>query len=227
MNTALRRNSGSVHPALLCLIAALAGAGAALCYAQQQKAALQAELSAMRTQRTQLQADAPDAKEVEKLRAQVREAVELKREVEEIHRLRGEVTQLRKDKAGFDQAKAENAQLRAAAAQQAQRLQSENVVLRGQVQSAVQNLQQVQALTAGQPGLELKHVCIANLKQIDGAVQQRALETRKRYDSPVEWPGVLPYFKGSVLPVCPSGGVYSKAAAVAGAPTCSIPGHTL
>ncbi len=227
MNTALRRNSGSAHPALLCLIAAVVGAGAAFFYAHKEKAALQAELSATRTQLVQLKAEAPDAKDVEKLRAQVREAVELKREVEEIHRLRGEVTQLRKDKAGFEQAKAEIAQLRVATAQQAQRLQAENGALRGQVQSAVQNLQQVQALAAGQPGLELKHACIDNLKQIDGAVQQWALEERKLSASPVEWAGVLPYLKGSVLPVCPSGGVYSKGKTVSYSPTCSVPGHTL
>ncbi len=226
MNTAVRSNSGAIHPAFLCLTAALAGAGVASFFAHKEKAALHTELNAMRSQLTQLKAEVPDAKEVEKLRAQVREAVELKKEIEEIHRLRGEVTGLRKDKVTFEQAKAENAQLRIAV-QQAQKLQAENTALRGQVQSAVHNLQHVQALAVGQPGQAQKNACIANLKQIDGAIQQWALENRKVAASPVDWRGLLPYLKGNVLPVCPSSGVYLPGSSVSASPTCSVPGHTL
>ncbi len=223
------RNSGSTRTALLCLIAAVGGAALATGYFQLKQAAFRGQLAAVSEAKRQSEANATDPKEVEKLRAQVREAVELKKEAEEVHRLRGEVTLLRKDKAAFEQAKAENAQLRVAALQ-ARQLQSENSALRGQVQSAVQNLQHVQALAVGQPGLEQKHACIANLKQIDGAVQQWALETRKQANSPVEWRGVLPYLKGSMLPLCPLQGTYGYApgsAFVAALPQCSVPGHTL
>lgn len=226
MNTPIHRSSGSARAPLLCLIAALGGAGAMFVVAQKEKGALQAQLAELREQIRQMEAKAADPKEVEKLRAQVREAAELKKEAEEVHRLRGEVTLLRKDKAVFEKASVENAQLRQQV-QQAQRLQAENNALRGQVQSAVQNLQHVQALVVGQPGQAQKNACIANLKQIDGAIQQWALENRKVAASPVEMRGVVEYLKGSVLPLCPAGGVYRPGFTVSASPLCSVPGHTL
>ncbi len=49
------------------------------------------------------------------------------------------------------------------------------------------------------------NACINNLRQIDGAVQQWALETKQATDAqPVEG-DVLPYLKNSVT--CPAGGV--------------------
>lgn len=228
MHTPAHLNSGSSRVALLCLVAAVVGAGATLFFTQKQNAALQAELRALRENTRQFEAKSTDPKEVEKLRAQVREAAELKKEAEEVHRLRGEVTMLRKDKAVFEQASAENIHLRQQV-QQAQRLQTENTALRGQVQSAVQNLQHVQALAVGQPGLAQKNACIANLKQIDGAVQQWALENKKlaadRYS--LQDANLLAYLRGSVLPRCPANGTYTHGATVSAEPTCSIAGHTL
>ena len=71
MNLPLRRNSGSARVPLLCLIAAVGGAGAMFVVAQKDKAALQAELAALREQARQayrkyLQQE-PDAPEREKL----------------------------------------------------------------------------------------------------------------------------------------------------------------
>ena len=40
MNTSIRRNSGSARTALLCLIAAVGGAGAMLYFSQQEKGVL-------------------------------------------------------------------------------------------------------------------------------------------------------------------------------------------
>jgi hypothetical protein len=157
-------------------------------------------------------------------------ACELKKEIEDVHRLRGEVTQLRKDKALFEQASAENAQLRTQA-QLAQKLQMENQALRNSYQSVAQTLQQQMQLGAlaaqANPQLAQKNSCIANLKQIDGAIQQWALENRKVAASPVDMRGVVEYLKGSVLPLCPAGGVYRPGPWVSGNPTCTIPGHTL
>lgn len=222
------RNSGSTRTALLCLIAAVGGAALATGYFQMKQAAFRGQLAAVSEAKRQSEANATDPKEVAKLRAQVREAVELKKEAEEVHRLRGEVTLLRKDKATFERASAENAQLRAVA-QQAQQLQAENSSLRGQVQSAVHNLQHVQALAVGQPGQAQKNSCIANLKQIDGAVQQWTLENKKveadRYS--LQDRSLLAFLRGSVLPLCPAGGSYVHGSTVSASPTCSIPGHTL
>jgi prepilin-type N-terminal cleavage/methylation domain-containing protein len=49
-----------------------------------------------------------------------------------------------------------------------------------------------------------RQACIANLQQIDGAIQQWAAETRQGDDATVTGADVLPYLKNAV--VCPSGG---------------------
>ena len=74
-----------------------------------------------------------------------------------------------------------------------------------------------------------KHECIVNLKQIDGAVQQWALENRKVATDPYSLTdtNLLSFLRGSVLPRCPLGGVYVGAATVSGVPTCTVSGHTL
>jgi septal ring factor EnvC (AmiA/AmiB activator) len=71
-----------------------------------------------------------------------------------------------------------------------------------------------------------RDACIANLKQIDAAKIQWALEYNKADDAIPTAQDLLPYFKDGVFPVCPSGGTYTINA-VALAPTCSIPGHAL
>jgi prepilin-type N-terminal cleavage/methylation domain-containing protein len=48
------------------------------------------------------------------------------------------------------------------------------------------------------------NACINNLRQIDGAVQQWALENKASSTSPVTAANILPYLKSSV--VCPAGG---------------------
>ena len=76
-----------------------------------------------------------------------------------------------------------------------------------------------------------KSSCIANLKQIDGAVQQWALENKKQTTDPYSFgdKSLLAYLKGSVLPDCPQGGRYTPGANVGGLPKCSLAakGHTL
>ena len=49
-----------------------------------------------------------------------------------------------------------------------------------------------------------KNACINNLRQIDGAVQQWALENKKAAAAAVVTADVIPYLKSQV--VCPSGG---------------------
>ncbi len=76
-----------------------------------------------------------------------------------------------------------------------------------------------------------KNACIANLKQIDGAVQQWALENKKAATDTYALTDttMLAYLKGSLLPTCPGGGAYSAGATVSASPTCSLSGsgHTL
>jgi prepilin-type N-terminal cleavage/methylation domain-containing protein len=66
------------------------------------------------------------------------------------------------------------------------------------------------------------NACINNLRQIDGAIQQWALEAKKDPSSPVTYPDISAYLKNSVI--CPAGGTafsdsYSLGT-VADKPTC-------
>ena len=67
-----------------------------------------------------------------------------------------------------------------------------------------------------------KNACINNLRQIDGAVQQWALENKQAATADVTTDNVLPYMKNQV--VCPAGGVaFSDSYAVTkvdAKPTC-------
>ena len=64
-----------------------------------------------------------------------------------------------------------------------------------------------------------KNACINNLRQIDGAKQQWALEMKKSDTDDPQSSGVAPYIKNG-FPTCPSGGDYTTHA-VDTDPTCS------
>ncbi len=71
-----------------------------------------------------------------------------------------------------------------------------------------------------------KNACINNLRQLDGAVQQFALENKKAASSTVALTDCTPYLKNSV--VCPAGGTsigdsYSVTDCQT-APSCKAPG---
>ena len=71
------------------------------------------------------------------------------------------------------------------------------------------------------------NACINNLRQIDGAIQQWALEQKKAANAPVVQTDVTPYLKNSV--VCPAGGTtFADSYTVTDAqtqPTCQkVPG---
>jgi len=77
--------------------------------------------------------------------------------------------------------------------------------------------------------------CINNLRQIDSAAQQFAMEQNKRTGQTINYPDDLTsYIKLNVnhsIPACPAGGVYS-CATVGNAPTCNLsdtttPAHVL
>ena len=70
------------------------------------------------------------------------------------------------------------------------------------------------------------NACISCLRQIDGAKQQWALEHQKVGSALMTQADLLPYFKGSAMPACPAGGIYSLNP-VSVPPICNIPGHTI
>ena len=72
-----------------------------------------------------------------------------------------------------------------------------------------------------------QNACIANLKQIDGAVQQWALEFKKTTTDTYTFANITDFLKGSVIPTCPAGGTYTEGATVGTVPTCTVAGHTL
>lgn len=74
-----------------------------------------------------------------------------------------------------------------------------------------------------------KNACIANLRQIDGAVEQTALEKNlKTGDAPVQ-ADVLTFLKGGKLPICPSGNAAYAVPNVGTVPSCpnNIADHVL
>ncbi len=133
-------------------------------------------------------------------------------------------------------------------------LRKQNEVLTGKVSALQKNVEQLQAesqqtaqhLTTARTALELQqahlqqlqteqqqaalaanaNACINNLRQIDAAKQQWALENSKPADAVPKAPDLLPYLKDGIFPVCPDGGSYSLNA-VGENPTCSIQGHVL
>lgn len=73
------------------------------------------------------------------------------------------------------------------------------------------------------------NACVNNLRAIDGAKQQWALENKKHATDTPTAEDVRPYLGRGTnyeFPVCPGGGVYTIGA-VGEKPTCSIPGHVL
>lgn len=73
-----------------------------------------------------------------------------------------------------------------------------------------------------------QNACINNLRMIDAAKQQWALETNKRATDIPTKEDLMPYLVGrhGKFPVCPQGGTYIIGP-VGKTPKCSIPGHTL
>jgi hypothetical protein len=72
----------------------------------------------------------------------------------------------------------------------------------------------------------MTNTCINNLRQIEVAKNEWALENHKQAtDTPTE-SDLLPYFKNHQFPVCPAGGTYTIGQD-ADSPTCSETNHVL
>jgi len=76
-----------------------------------------------------------------------------------------------------------------------------------------------------------KNACINNLRQMDSATQQWALETGKSDGDTVSAAACNGYIKGLALPKCPAGGIVKYGAQVgtglANTPQCDVTGHAL
>ena len=68
-----------------------------------------------------------------------------------------------------------------------------------------------------------KNACINNLRQLDGAVQQYALENKLASTATYAMTDIQPYVKltsTGAIPLCPAGGAYTPGATVTVTPVC-------
>jgi hypothetical protein len=71
-----------------------------------------------------------------------------------------------------------------------------------------------------------RNTCINNLRLIDGAKQQWALEKDKSTNDVPTWEDIQPFLGSKETPHCPKGGEYTIGS-VNEPPRCSISGHQL
>ena len=82
-----------------------------------------------------------------------------------------------------------------------------------------------EANMSGERNVAQANACINNLRQIDSAKNQWALENGKTTGTFPSWTDLLPYLKDKKIPICPAGGIYNITA-VGDMPTCSL-GNTV
>ena len=122
----------------------------------------------------------------------------------------------------LDHVQAQNQQMQAENQQTAQHLNTARDALALQQQ----HLQQLQVEQQQATMVANANACINNLRQIDAAKQQWALEKNKDATDVPTVQDLAPYFKDGIFPVCPDGGTYAINA-LSTAPTCTIAGHVL
>jgi RNA polymerase sigma factor (sigma-70 family) len=129
-------------------------------------------------------------------------------QLQELLKLRGEVGMLRRQ------------------SKELARLQEENRQLRARPLTVQQSASDRTEGTLS-PEDAARNTCINHLRQIDGAIQQCALEHSLSSTNVVTAEQIMPYLRDrEEVFKCPSGGTYSFGV-VSNAPTCSIPGHAI
>jgi hypothetical protein len=188
---------------------ALVGMAALLMMQQRSMTGLREENQALRQQQDQMQQLAADNERLSNSVNQAGSSAPLSQEqLHELLKLRGEVGTLRQK------------------AKELVRVQEENRELRARP-TVVQAPVAVQGQRVPLTEEEARNLCINNLRQIDGAIQQCALEKKLTENDTVTAEQLKPYLKRiqEVL-TCPSGGGYTFGS-VTQLPSCSIPGHAL
>jgi prepilin-type N-terminal cleavage/methylation domain-containing protein len=72
-----------------------------------------------------------------------------------------------------------------------------------------------------------QNACINNLRQMDGAMEDYALENKLASSATYSLANLLPYIRLTStgnLPQCPASGTYAVGATVTNSPTCSLSG---
>jgi hypothetical protein len=173
-----------------------------------------ADLAQLRQQSEEAQKTEAAANTKSQSAATEEELTQLRKDHEDVLRLRNEVRQLRDEKQQL--------------ARQAQAAQS--AVVNSQQQEQMQKLaaenQQLKLQSAAVQQRDQIAVCMNNLRQIDGAKQQFALEAQKQPGALVSTQDLAPYFPNKAIPACPAGGVYTLNP-IGLNPICNIAGHVL
>jgi hypothetical protein len=200
------------------LVVALAACAGAFYYSGTAK---DRELTSLREQMQQMDGLRSQMDDLQKQAADQKDQIaSMQRDNAELLKLRGQIKQITDEKAQLTK------QL-AAAQSQAERSQAEVQQVQSRATESVKQMQEQQILQARQNS-QAANICINNLRIIDGAKQQWALDKNKTANDVPQPADILPYIPNSngVFPQCPGGGRYTLNA-VNMAPTCSLPGHAL
>jgi hypothetical protein len=154
------------------------------------------------------------------------ELSKLRADNQDLPRLRNQVTQLQAANRKLSQQL--NSTLTAAQQQQEQlqQIAAENQAFRTADENQARATEPAQTETQAESE---RNKCINNLRQIDAAKNQWALENNKTVGAVPTAQDIAPYIKldaNGNIPGCPSGGAYTLGA-LGVPPTCSIPGHVL
>ena len=211
------------------LIAVLALGAAGLLY--QNSNSKSVELAKLQSDVLELQTLRTENAELKSQQVPAEELARLRKDNQDLLRLRNEIRQARDEKNQL-------AKQTQSALSEVQRAQAQAQAAQVQVQSLSTNLQAAQALSAAQQAIAARYgltgtpeqqaasACVNQLRQLEGAKQQWALENKKTEDAIPTEHDITPYLAGNVLPACPSGGKYIIGV-VKVAPTCSIVNHVL
>jgi len=177
------------------------------------------ELQTLRAENEALKTSQVPTEEIERLRKDSSDAVRLRNEVRQLRDQKTQLTQQAQSAAtAAERAQAQAAQARAEATAIGERAAQQATT--GHVASG-----SATAISAQ----DALNACINNLRQIDAAKQQWALENNKTATATPEAKDIAAYLgtaQNPGFPKCPAGGKYTIGA-VNVAPTCSIPGHAL
>lgn len=190
---------------------------------------VRAELEEVKTERTNLQSETArlrkDNEDLLRLRNQVRQLLDGQKQLTQ--QVQSARTEAQRAQAQAQTAQAQAAQAAQAQVAQAQALARAQSALATNAAQALTPEQQAFAARYGlqQPAAGSANACVNNLRQIDGAKQQWALENRKTVESIPSAQEIGAYLKDGV-PKCAAGGTYTLNA-VGAHPSCSIPGHAL
>jgi septal ring factor EnvC (AmiA/AmiB activator) len=214
------------------LVVAALLAGAGCLYSSNQKK--EADLAALRADNQQLEQLRAELEDAKARQAQTRDELSrLRKDQDELLRLRNEVRQLREARQLLGkqvqtaQAQAQDAQAQAQALRQNPPPAAQTAALSPEAQqAAMEAFQRRYGIRPLTPEQANSNACVANLRLIETAKDQWALDNNKPSGTLLTLAHLAPYLKSNPAPVCPAGGVYTLNP-VGLNPTCTVTGHVL